>query len=55
MEDTNYRRPYFYLFNKITDALVLLEQRNYGLAEEKLREAQIQAEELCIDEMAEEE
>ncbi len=43
-----YRASYFTLFNGITDALVMLEQQNIGLAKERLMRAQQQAEELFM-------
>ena len=45
----NYKKQYFYLFNKITDVLQALEERNYGQAEQLLKQAQISAEEMCMD------
>ncbi len=43
-----YRASYFTLFNGITDALVMLEQQNIGLAKERLIRAQQQAEDRFI-------
>lgn len=45
----NYKKQYFFLFNQITDALQALEARNYGQAEQLLKQAQIDAEELCME------
>ena len=40
----DYQKMYFHLFNAITDALVQLEQQNYGLAAERLKAAQVDGE-----------
>ena len=46
----NLNRPYFLLFNAITDALCMLENQNYGHSRETLRCAQQKAEELILAE-----
>lgn len=43
-----YRASYLTLFNGITDALAMLEQQNFGLARERLIQAQQQAEDRFI-------
>lgn len=50
MENNLARKPYFLLFNAITDALDLLEVQNFGQARETLIRAQQEAEELMITE-----
>ena len=45
----NYKKMYFLLFNKITDALAALRKFNYGEAVGILQTAQIEAEEMYID------
>ena len=40
-----YKQPYLTLFNAITDALLAMEQCNYGQAKVLLMEAQQEAEE----------
>ena len=45
-----YQKMYFHLFNAITDALVQLEQRNYGLAAEQLKAAQVDGENAYLTE-----
>ena len=44
-----YKKMYMLLFHGITDSLGQLEARNYGAAAERLREAQLQAEECYLD------
>lgn len=44
-----YQKLYHSLFNAITDALEDMEQANYGLAAERLRRAQIEAEEAYLE------
>lgn len=44
----NYQEMYFRLFNAVTDALEQLEQRNYGLAAELLKAAQLAGEDAYI-------
>ena len=44
-----YEKLYFHLFNAVTDALIHMENRNYGLAEQCLKEAQQGAEEIYVD------
>ena len=46
----DYQKLYSLLFNACTDAIVQLEQHNYGLAKELLIAAQQQAEEQYISE-----
>lgn len=43
-----YQALYYYLFNKVTDALTAMEERNYGQAEQILKQAQQHTEELYI-------
>ena len=47
---TDYQEMYFHLFNAITDALVQLEQQNYGLAAERLKAAQVDGENAYLTE-----
>ena len=49
MEENLYKKMYMLLFHGITDSLGQLEARNYGAAAERLREAQLQAEECYLD------
>lgn len=44
MQD-EYEKAYLTLFNAVTDALAALQARNYGQAEDLLRQGQAQAEE----------
>ena len=46
---TDYKKLYYTLFNRITDALEELEQRDYGQAAETLKSAQLETEELYIE------
>lgn len=46
----DYQKMYFHLFNAITDALGQLEEQNYGLAAECLKEAQLTGENAYIAE-----
>ncbi len=46
----DYQEMYFHLFNAITDALVQLEQQNYGLAAERLKAAQVDGENAYLTE-----
>ena len=46
----NYQKLYTGLFNAITDALEELEELNIGRAKELLRQAQIDAEEMYLEE-----
>lgn len=46
----DYQRMYFQLFNAITDALENLEQQNYGLAVDCLKEAQVNGENAYLTE-----
>lgn len=46
----DYQEMYFHLFNAITDALVQLEQQNYGLAAERLKVAQVDGENAYLTE-----
>ena len=50
--ETGWKEPYLLLFNRITDAIEELKKRNYGSAEEILKKAQEEAENVY---MAEEE
>ena len=45
----DYRKLYTLLFNKITDALQALKEEKIGLAAEILRDAQVRAEDMYID------
>ncbi len=45
-----YKKPYFILFNGVTDALTALKDQNYGLVKSLLTRAQQQAEEAFISE-----
>jgi len=44
----DYKKLYFLLFNRITDALEELEHLNIGTAKELLRQSQIDAEEAYL-------
>ena len=44
-----YRKMYLRLFNGVTDALVAMEQQNFGTAADMLRQAQVDSEELYLD------
>lgn len=44
-----YQSMYLCLFHAITDALEQIEARNYGLAEQRLKDAQCEAERLYIE------
>ena len=46
----DYQEMYFHLFNAITDALVQLEQQNYGLTAERLKAAQVDGENAYLTE-----
>jgi len=46
---SDYSTAYFLLFNAITDALEQIDKRNYGIAVELLKNAQIKAEEIFLD------
>ncbi len=43
-----YEKMYYHLFNAITDALNALEQRDYGHAEDLLKTAQQEVEEMYL-------
>ena len=45
-----YKKLYFKLFNSISDAIQQIKSRNYGKAEDILKKAQIDSEELYISE-----
>ena len=45
----HYKTLYFKLFNAITDALEAMEEENFGQAKQILRQAQIDAEELYLE------
>ena len=49
-----YQKAYCLLFNAITDALITLEAQNFGQARELLISAQQRAEEIFLDDSAEE-
>ena len=49
----DYEKLYHVMFNGATDALEQLEAQNYGLAKERLRQAQELCEELYINETEE--
>ena len=44
----NYQKLYSLLFNKITDAIEQIEDKNYGIAKATLIQAQQEAEELYL-------
>ena len=44
-----YQQMYLCLFNRVSDALEQLEQRNYGVAEEPLRQGQMECEQIYMD------
>lgn len=44
-----YRKMYAVLFNAVTDALNMMEDRDYGAAQRRLMSAQREAEELYLD------
>ena len=48
-EDMDYEKLYHIMFNAATDAFELLEAQNYGLAKERLRQAQELCEELYME------
>ena len=50
----DYKQPYLYLFNQITDAIALIQQSNYGMARAVLIAAQQDAEETFLQKTAEE-
>ena len=45
-----YQQMYLCLFIRVSDALEQLEQRNYGVAEELLRQGQMECEGIYMDE-----
>lgn len=45
-----YKQLYHKLFNAMTDAITAIDQKNYGLAEEIMKKAQQDAEELYLSE-----
>ena len=45
----NYQKAYYLLFNAITDALASIQQQNFGLAQQGLISAQVQAESLYME------
>lgn len=51
----DYKTLYFGLFNSMTDALEAMEAWNFGLAQEILRRAQIEAEEAYLSQGEEKE
>jgi len=46
----NYQKLYTLMFNAATDAIRAMEQQNYGVAMDLLKNAQITAEETYLDE-----
>ena len=46
---SEYRKPYLILWAGITDARAAMENRNYGFADQLLKQAQQSAEEAYID------
>lgn len=44
----DYKQPYLYLFNRITDAIVLIRQSNYGMVRSVMIAAQQDAEEAVL-------
>ena len=44
-----YKEMYYHLFNAMTDALALMEQQNYGMAVQRLMQAQQETEELYLE------
>ena len=46
----DYSKLYFHLFNAVTDALLAMEQQNYGQAAALLIAAQQEAEEMYMNE-----
>ena len=49
MDQNLYRELYLRLFNRVTDALIALEQRNYGQTEDILKQAQLECESIYIE------
>ena len=45
-----YKKLYYCVFNGITDAMEELENQNFGAAKEILRNAQLKAEEIYLEE-----
>ncbi len=45
---SQYKNVYLHLFNAVTDAILALQERNYGLAEQSLIRAQQEAEERIL-------
>ena len=45
----DYSKLYFHLFNAVTDALLAMEQQNYGQAATLLKAAQQETEEMYMD------
>lgn len=45
----DYEKLYYLLFNAVTDALEDIEERNYGVAEKRLKAAQREAEEIYVE------
>ena len=46
--DADYKQMYLKLFNAVTDAIKQLEQQNYGIAANLLKNAQAECEEIFI-------
>ena len=46
--DADYKQMYLKLFNAVTDAIEQMEQKNYGIAENLLKNAQSECEEIFI-------
>ena len=50
MEESCYKKAYLHLFNRVTDALRMLEKHRGAEAENILKDAQIETEEIIISE-----
>jgi hypothetical protein len=46
----DYEKMYFRLFNRISDAIGQVEETNYGLASDILKQAQVEGEEIYLSE-----
>ncbi|MBQ7007307.1 MAG: hypothetical protein IJN59_05715 [Oscillospiraceae bacterium] len=46
--DADYKQMYLKLFNAVTNAIEQIEQQNYGVAIQLLKDAQIKCEEIFI-------
>ena len=47
--DADYKKMYLKLFNAVTDAIMQLDSRNYGIAEQLLKNAQAECEEVFVE------